>query len=187
MPTLLPLPIAPETAITRVIAPALAVLPGHMRSAVAVVLMLAIALQESRLAHRWQVVDVRHPERKGPARGLWQFELGGGVAGVCSHPASRTRAQVLCTQRAVPFEPRAIWDALDDDDLLAAGMARLLLWTDPQPLPAAGQVEAAWQYYLRNWRPGAYSNGDAAARASLRAKWGRNYATALAAHDAVEA
>ena len=37
---------------------------------------------------------------------------------------------------------------------VAAGFARLLLWTDPRPLPAIGDVKAAWQYYLRNWRPG---------------------------------
>ena len=30
----------------------------------------------------------------------------------------------------------------------------LLLWTDPRPLPRIGEVQAAWDYYIRNWRPG---------------------------------
>jgi hypothetical protein len=184
---LLPLPIAPEIAVTRIIRPALALLPSRLTSDPAVVLLLCIMLQESALKYRWQVVDLNNPERKGPARGLAQFELGGGVKGVCTHAASRAPAADLCARRGVAFEQRAIWEALDDDDLLAAGLARLLLFTDAQLLPAIGAVETAWRYYLRVWRPGVYTNGGAAKRAELRGKWERNYAVARAAHDAVEA
>jgi len=40
------------------------------------------------------------------------------------------------------------------NDTLAACMARLLLYTDPRALPATGEQDAAWEYYIRNWRPG---------------------------------
>ncbi len=38
--------------------------------------------------------------------------------------------------------------------MLACAFARLLLFTDPRPLPALGNPQAAWDYYVRNWRPG---------------------------------
>lgn len=183
----LPLPIAPETAITRVILPALSLMPTRLTSDRAIVLMLAGMLQESNLAHRWQVVDPRNPAQKGPARGLGQFELGGGVAGVIRHPLTRNMAADLCAHRSVAFDARSVWDALDDDDQLAAGFARLLLFSDPAPLPALEAEEAAWQYYLRNWRPGAYTRGTVEKRAELRARWTGHHRTARAAWDAVEA
>src|SRR3546814_4167946 len=58
------------------IKPALKLLPKQMDSREARVLLLAIGLQESGFEHRWQVIDRRRPNRKGPARGFWQFELG---------------------------------------------------------------------------------------------------------------
>jgi hypothetical protein len=106
-------------------------------------LLIAIALQESGLATRQQT--------HGPAHGLWQFEAEG-VSGVLRHPASSDRANALCRWRNV--EVIAVYHTLLSDDVLAAGIARLLLWTDPAPLPALGEVDAALQYYLRNWRPG---------------------------------
>ena len=51
-------------------------------------------------------------------------------------------------------DPDAIYAALEYDDVLAAGVARLLLWTDPKALPPVGDVDAAWALYLRTWRPG---------------------------------
>ncbi len=38
--------------------------------------------------------------------------------------------------------------------MLAAAFARLLLLTDAKPLPQIGDVQGAWAYYVRNWRPG---------------------------------
>lgn len=35
------------------------------------VMLIAIALQESRLIHRWQVINSKRPNVKGPARGLF--------------------------------------------------------------------------------------------------------------------
>ncbi|MCD7096922.1 hypothetical protein [Stenotrophomonas sp. MMGLT7] len=174
--SLLPLPIFPATALARVIRPALATLPARMTSAPAEVMILAIMLQESRLAHRWQVVDLKRPEVKGPARGLAQFELGtqvsrGGVWGIYQHAASRTYLQRACAARGVAFEPRAIWLALERDDILAAVCARLLLWTDPQALPALDDSGTAWALYIRTWRPGKPKPET----------WTGNYRTALQA------
>ena len=142
-----------ETAIV----PALDLLPPHMASLEARVMLLSIGLQESRFEHRFQVVA--DPTMKGPARGFWQFEkgsqsLGGGVWGVFKHHQSHEHLRLLCRERERSFDPVSIWQAIEVDDVLAAGLARLLLWTDPKRLPAVGDVAAAWDCYERNWRPG---------------------------------
>ena len=118
-------------------------------------MMLAIALQESgaALAARYQGSPAANP---GPARGFWQFEQGGGVYGVLNHPASRSSALRLCEACEVVSQTAAVWRALEGHDFLACGFARLLLWTDPAalPPPTPASREAAWNYYLRLWRPG---------------------------------
>lgn len=130
-----------------VIEPGLALLPSRMDSDPARVMLLAIGLQESRLTYRRQI--------GGPARGLWQFERGGGVVGVLRHKASADLADSVCAERGVEPTPERVYAALEFDDLLACAFARLLLWTDSRPLPAMNaNPEAAWQYYIRNWRPG---------------------------------
>ncbi|WP_116520994.1 hypothetical protein [Achromobacter insuavis] len=143
----------------RVLNPALNLLPTTMDSARARVMLIAIALQESRLVHRWQVIDPKRPDVKGPARGLFQFEKGtrasrGGVWGVFLHAASKDHLAALCKARSVACDPDAIYAALEYDDVLAAGVARLLLWTDPKALPPVGDADAGWALYLRTWRPG---------------------------------
>ena len=129
---------------TSAIDPALDLLPARMDSPEARVMLLAIGLQESRFTHRRQV--------GGPARGFWQFEKGGGVRGVLRHPASAQHANMLCSVRGVTNTADRVYDALEHDDILAAGFARLLLWTDPQALPMRG--DDGWALYLRTWRPG---------------------------------
>ncbi len=137
--------------ISSAIAPALSLLPGRMDTPAAHVMLLAIGLQESRFVHRRQI--------GGPARGFWQFEKGsrasrGGVWGVYLHPSSKDHLAALCKARSVACDPDAIYAALEYDDVLAAGVARLLLWTDPKALPAIGDADAGWALYLRTWRPG---------------------------------
>jgi hypothetical protein len=110
------------------------------------VLSLAIAGQESAWEHRLQI--------GGPARSFWQFERGGGVAGVLSHPSSRDKIKAVCAALGVPCDVSTVYREMADNDVLAACMARLLLYTDPAALPAVGDVDAGWAYYLRNWRPG---------------------------------
>jgi hypothetical protein len=137
--------------ISSAIAPALAILPPQMDSPEARVMLLSIGLQESRFTARQQV--------GGPARGFWQCEQGtrqtkGGIWGFYLHPASRYWLSVLCAARSVAFEPVAIYNTLDKDDVLAAGVARLGLFTDPKKLPATDDTVGSWQLYQRVWRPG---------------------------------
>lgn len=157
------------------VADALLLLPAKMTSPQAELMLLAIGLQESELKHRRQ-------HGNGPARSLWQGEQGGGmVAGLLGFHNQDVQdlARGLCAVRGVPAQPRAVWEAIEHDDVLAAGLARLLLYTDPARLPGLGDEEGAWQLYLRTWRPGAFTRGTAAKRAELRQKWARNYAQAL--------
>ena len=159
------------------VAEALLLLPAKMTSPQAELMLLAVGLQESELKHRRQ-------HGNGPARSLWQAEQGGGmVAGLLGFHNQDVQdlARGLCAVRGVPAQPRAVWEAIEHDDVLAAGLARLLLFTDPARLPGLGDEEGAWQLYLRTWRPGAHSRGDAAAKASLRQKWAKNYGKALEA------
>ena len=142
-PDLLPLPISPADALARVITPALFF---SMDTPTARVLLLAIALQESGLSARVQAGG-------GPARGLWQFERGG-CAGVLKHPATRSQAKFVCDLADVDPSPEGLHWRIEHDDVLACRAARLLLWTDPRPLPAIGDAAGAWALYLRTWRPG---------------------------------
>ena len=170
----LPLPIAPVDALYQVIHPALRLLPPSLTSDSARAQVLAIMLQESELAARVQ-------RGNGPAHGLAQFERNGGVRGVLEHPATAAMAKALCAARGVQATSYSVYIALSGDDVLAAGFARLYLYTDPSPLPKLGDVDGAWACYLRIWRPGAYARGTEAKRQELRAKWGRHYATACEA------
>lgn len=139
-----------------VIEPALRLLPPRLDTPKARVLLMAIGLQESRFEHRYQVLT---GGGKGPARGFWQFEEGtkasrGGVCGVFMHSATTELLRLLCRDQDCSFDPRAIWSAIETDDLLAAGLARLMLLTNPAALPEVGEGDAAWDYYLTTWRPG---------------------------------
>ena len=148
-----------DTIIKTAINPALALLPAAMDTPEARVMLLAIGLQESRFEHRYQLVQGQ-PGAKGPARGFWQFERGtaasrGGVWGVFLHPATNRLLRAVAEQRGCPQSPSNIWEVVEQDDVLAAALARLLLFTDPQRLPAVTDAQGAWDLYaLRTWRPG---------------------------------
>ena len=128
------------------ILPALRLLPPRMSSREAVAMLIAIGLQESRLRVRAQFAG-------GPARGFLQFEERGGVYGVLHHHAThdmiRGVLDVLCYDHSVETS----YEAIEHNDILACVYGRLLLWTHPMQLPAQGEPEAAWQYYLELWRP----------------------------------
>lgn len=126
--------------------PSLAMLPDKMTSDKARVMLLAIGLQESRLTHRRQI--------GGPAKSFLQFESGGGVKGVMNHSASSSHVKTLCNALAVPFDRSAIFQSMEFNDVLAFGLGRLLLYTDPKALPEIGDAQAAWDLYQRVWRPG---------------------------------
>jgi hypothetical protein len=144
----------------RGIDPALRLLPPKMDTPEARVMLLAIGLQESDFRDRRQLVTVtRNGKRvtvpEGPAKSFWQAEVTGGMVHyVPRHPATKDLAAYLCESRQVAFEDPAIWNAIESDDVLAAGLARLLLYSDAKPLPALGKRLTAWDYYKRNWRPG---------------------------------
>lgn len=140
--------------IMNVIDEAFDLLPSKMSSKEARLMLLAIGLQESRFRHRRQLVG-NPPRPTGPAKSFWQGEKGGGmVHGVRTHSGVKTYAHNLYKARGVEPTNQAIWDAIEHDDVLAAGLARLLLWTDPRRLPAIGDVDGAWELYIRTWRPG---------------------------------
>jgi hypothetical protein len=124
------------------------VLPSAMQSDDATAMLLAIGWQESRFTHRQQV--------KGPARGFWQFEQGGGIKGVMSHP--KTKEPCAAAMQALGYRwPMTPFDAhcvIEHNDIAAFVFARLLLWTVPGRLPSRGEAEMAWRIYTSGWRPG---------------------------------
>jgi hypothetical protein len=175
--------LTPPPPVVKAVNTALSQLPNAMDTPDARVMIYAIGLQESLFKHRRQVINKGGklvPE--GPAKGYWQFERGGGCRGVLERWSTRDLARTLCVAHGVHATPQALWDALEHNDVLAASIARLLLWTDPKPLPKrneAGAEEAGWAYYLRTWRPGAWTRGNAQQRADLRAKWHRHWESAI--------
>lgn len=140
---------SPELALNLIVDPTLRWLEGYGiksddRARVGV---LSIAGQESKFLFRHQI-------KGGPATGLWQFEEGGGVKGVLNHDKTKTVAFSVCHSLLVsPFQG-TVHRAMEQNDVLACAFARLLLYSDPRPLPAANEEEAWWDYYEHIWRPG---------------------------------
>lgn len=132
---------------------ALDLLPRAMTSPQALVMLYTIGLQESKFLHRRQLVG-NPPRPTGPAKGLHQFERGGGCRGVVNHQASRYWMHRVCQARKVAFNATAIWNAMESDDVLDAAASRLLLFTDPKKLPAVDDARGAWNLYIRTWNPG---------------------------------
>lgn len=157
--SLITLPATNEVVLDQVIEPTLREMPDRMTSDAARIMLLAIGRQESAFAHRAQV--------RGPARGLWQFEVAG-ITGVMRHPHSAAETRYWCDLHDVACTPMGIYHALNGNDVFACGIARLLLWTDHKALPARGDENAAWACYLRNWRPGRPS----------RMRWEQSYPAA---------
>ncbi len=125
---------------------AFALLSPGMDSLPARAMLLAMGLQESRFEHRVQI--------GGPAHGYWQFEQGGGCVGVLTHSAVRAATESVCKARSVLASPRAVYQAIVNDDVLACCCARLLLYTLPGKLPAQNERERGWLQYIDAWRPG---------------------------------
>lgn len=130
-------------------------------------MLLTIAGQEGAWVHRRQI--------GGPARGFWQFEKSGGVRGVMTHARTADRTAKLAAALSIPFTDSDLYEAVAWNDVLAAGMARLLLLSDDKAIPLDAQE--AWTYYVRTWRPGKphtnrwQGNWDASLRA-IAAEYG---------------
>lgn len=156
------LPATPQTVLAKVIVPALALLPSHMDTPEARVLELAIMAQESGLRTRQQA--------GGPAHGLPQCERPI-LQLLLDNPASAQLVRALSQSRAIAAVASDMYWALLTDDIFGAGIGRLILWCDANPLPAVGAVSDGWDCYDRNWRPGKPRPAD----------WPANYSAALAA------
>jgi hypothetical protein len=115
----------------------------------ALVLLMAIAGQESNWSSRLQ--------QNGPARGFWQFEKNEATLGLLTLSATRNSAMAFCAALDIPSDLATVDTAMAWNDPLAFAMARLLLWSDPAPLPAVGDQDTAINYYQRLWRPGAFA------------------------------
>lgn len=112
--------------------------------------LLAIAMQESSLAHRRQVVQ--GGAENGPAASFWQFEQGGGCKGVLNHRSTAVRMAKLCADYNVMPTAPGLWEAMRYNDVVAAAAARLLVYTLPKGLPTTEQE--GWEQYIAAWRPG---------------------------------
>lgn len=148
--------------------------PGDPDNKMVQVNLLAISGQEADWKWRAQLSRATNkPNPNGPALGLWQFEKGGGVAGVMTHPSSARFAKAISEALGLPFERETSWRQLMVNDEFAAAYARLLYWTDPYAVPTT--AEAGWTAYrYRLWRPGS-PHPDA---------WPANYNIAFSAVNA---
>lgn len=113
-------------------------------------LLLAIALQESGLLHRRQVLAGGLED--GPAASFWQFEQGGGCKGVLTHPQTSGRMRSICQDFNIEPTPQSLWEAMRYHDIVAAAAARLLVYSLPASLPTT--ANDGWDQYKSAWRPG---------------------------------
>jgi hypothetical protein len=179
----------PEDALREIIRPTLAELGKHDRTFdtdQTAVGLLAVALQESGLEHRRQLVKC--PDGKltpvGPARGLWQFESAGVHQAGLKGPACCREMVYSLDPCALPIKGggrlRGEWKPLHLALELACNdrIACLLAAALPRSLglnwPKIGDEAACWLVYLKAWRPGA----------PHRERWTRSYARARAAVEA---
>ena len=132
----------------------------------AIVELIAISGQEANWTERIQ-------SGNGAAHGLFQFERRGGVAGVLGDIATNRLALAACRLVGIATNSAAVWGAFatSTGDNLSVAFARLLLWSDPRPLPDVGDEDGGWDTYQRNWRPGAPS----------RERWANVYPQAMTA------
>lgn len=112
--------------------------------------LLAIALQESGLAHRRQVAA--GGAENGPAVSFWQGEITGGMCLTLKHARSGPIMRAVCDDFNVQPTAAGLWEAMRYNDVVAAIAARLLIYTLPSELP--NTADAGWAQYIAAWRPG---------------------------------
>ena len=142
----------PITLLQTAILPALAELETLRikSSPLAARFLLAIALQESGLRYRRQVVA--GGAENGPASSFWQFEKGGGCKGVLAHRLTAQPMAAICAAYNVAPDAQSLWEAMRFQDIVAACAARLLVYTLPGALP--DNASQGWAQYIDAWRPG---------------------------------
>lgn len=139
----------PEECINNIINPTLRLMEqraGIRYNAYAENLLLAIALQESNLMAR-----IQGPNDAGPARSFWQFEK---IGVVDVFQRQKQPLQVMCSALVLPCAPGQLHLMMAYNDAIACVIARLTLRLDHRPLDVASTPSDAWDYYVKNWRPG---------------------------------
>lgn len=129
---------------------AYAVLPPAMNSPSASAFLISVGLQESQFLQRRQ-------RGGGPAKGFWQFERGGGVKGVMTHPKTKGPLMTALTDlryASTLNQSAELHRILEHNDVVACVFARLLLWSVPGRLPTRHESDMAWEQYVDGWRPG---------------------------------
>jgi hypothetical protein len=105
------------------------------------VMLLAIPIQESGLAARFQ-------GNRGPARSYYQIEMRTAGIVMAKWPDVRRLDELGLT-----FADYPSW--LPWSDVGACAIACGIMALEPSPLPAVGDEAGAWTYYTaKTWRPG---------------------------------
>jgi hypothetical protein len=120
-------------------------LPAKMANQEAKAMLYSIGMQESRFIHRRQV--------GGPARGMWQFEAGGGVAGVLSHSATKGIIHDVLDQLQYDRTVATSYEAIAHNDILACAYARAATGPQecrrgPSPVPVGVEARSPASSYL---------------------------------------
>ena len=101
----------------------------------------------------WMAVAVALALAVGAAYGFWSTTAQSDLLYLASLLESDQRVAVDTVHKYAAATSAIVADDVCRGDVLAAGLARLLLWTDPSRLPRLGDADGAWQLYVRTWRP----------------------------------
>lgn len=112
--------------------------------------LLAIAIQESGLKHRRQVLS--GGVENGPAVSFLQGELTGGLIDMLNRPATSKYIKAICEAYNVTPTPAGLWEAIRYQDIVAFAAGRLLIYTLPSKLPMT--QDEGWAQYKKSWAPG---------------------------------
>lgn len=114
------------------------------------VLMVSISGYEANWTHR-----VQNPS--GMAHGLFQMQLND-IEDIMANPASAKIFELGMKEWGINNQTAEHLFgilATPEGDSMAVFLARLNLWCDPHPIPAADVEADMYAYYLDTWRPGA--------------------------------
>ena len=147
----------PETLRDLIFPAAFPLLPPKMDTVQARAMLIAIALQESRLVHRAQLVGGAAEwwhSIDPPAHGYYQFEVVS-IRLLLQHVVARPLLIPALSALDYPLDaPGLIHEAIRNNDMLATVFARVLLYTVPESLPEEHEADRGLEQYLWAWRPG---------------------------------
>ena len=147
----------PELLLKTAIIPALSLLDPKLDAPAARAMLIAIALQETGLRARRQMLEARDhwwESKPGKGHGFWQFERDGATRGVMRHAAASAIVLPVIDAMLYPRDPYAVHEALIHNDVLACVLARALLYSVPESLPGPNDPAKGWAQYVSVWRPG---------------------------------